>query len=147
MNGERPGLRERVPRQGIAARARGGTFPGVAPALGGSMSPRLLALLGTLAAFGALTGVALADVGYLGILEPHFQSWGAGQVFADLAILALLACFWMVRDARARGVSAWPFVALTLVGGSFGPLLYLAVREVREARGSAVARAAAGARA
>ena len=93
------------------------------------MSMRLLFLVLVLALFGALTAVALADVGYLGILAPHFQSWGAGQVLADLVILALLGCVWMVEDARARGAAAWPFVLLTLVGGSFGVLLYLVARE------------------
>lgn len=71
------------------------------------------------------------DVGYLGILKPHFLSWGAAQVFADLVILAVLACVWMVKDAPQRGLSAWPFVLITLVAGSFGPLCYLAVRELR----------------
>jgi hypothetical protein len=95
------------------------------------MSIRMLALLIVILSFGTLTAVALLDVGYLGIIAPHFQSWGAGQVLADLAILALLACVWMVDDARARGLPAWPFVLLTMVGGSFGPLSYLVVREVR----------------
>jgi len=93
------------------------------------MSMRLLSLVLVLALFGALTAVALADVGYFGILAPHFQSWGAAQVLADLVILALLGCAWMVQDARARGTSAWPYVLLTLVGGSFGVLVYLLVRE------------------
>jgi len=95
------------------------------------MSTRLLLLLVVTAAFGVLSAIAIADVGYLGILEPHFQSWGAGQVFADLVILAILGCIWMVADSRSSGVNAWPFVAVTLVGGSFGVLLYLIWREVR----------------
>ena len=95
------------------------------------MSTRLLALLVVTAAFGILTAIALADVGYLGIFEPHFQSWGPGQVFADLVILAVLGCLWMVGDSRSSGIPAWPFVALTLVGGSFGVLFYLIWREVR----------------
>ena len=41
-------------------------------------------------------------------------------MFADLVILAVLACIWMVKDAPARGLSPWPFVALTVVLGSFG---------------------------
>jgi hypothetical protein len=93
------------------------------------MSNRLLLLALVLAAFGALSAIALGDVGYWGILAPHFRSWGAAQVFADLVILAGLGCAWMVGDARARGVKAWPYVALTLVGGSFGVLLYLVQRE------------------
>jgi hypothetical protein len=95
------------------------------------MPGRFLALLAVIALFSALTVVALLDVGYLGILAPHFQSWGAGQVFADLVILCALSCIWMVADGRARGLNPWPFVALTLFGGSFGVLFYLVLRELR----------------
>ena len=38
------------------------------------MSGRLIALILVIAAFGALTTVALMDVGYVGILAPHFRS-------------------------------------------------------------------------
>ena len=93
------------------------------------MSSRLLILIGVFASFSVLTGLALMEVGYFGILEPLFKSWGAGQVLADLVIACLLACIWMVKDAKQRGVSAWPFIAITLVLGSFGPLLYLLARE------------------
>jgi hypothetical protein len=96
-----------------------------------AMSSRLTVLSVVIAAFGALTLAALADVGYLGIFEPHFQSLGGAQVLADLVILGALAIVWMVGDARERGVAAWPFVLLTLAAGSFGPLLYLVVRELR----------------
>ena len=96
------------------------------------MSSRLLLLLVVVAAFGVLTALALLDVGYFGILAPHFKSWGEGQVLADLVILAVLSCIWMLNDAPQRGLAAWPFIAITLVAGSFGPLLYLAVRELRK---------------
>jgi hypothetical protein len=95
------------------------------------MSARLIALFVVIGLFGVLSAFALADVGYVGILEPHFQSWGGGQVFADLVILAVLACFWMAADARSSGVNPWPFVAVTLVAGSFGPLFYLVARELK----------------
>jgi hypothetical protein len=95
------------------------------------MSGRLLTLIVVIALFGALSVLAMMDVGYFGIIEPHFQSWGGGQVFADLAILAILSCFWMVGDARERGISPWPFIAITVVAGSFGPLFYLVARELR----------------
>ncbi len=92
------------------------------------MNGRFLLLLAVTAAFGALSLVALMDVGYFGIFEPHFQSWGGAQVFADLVIVCLLACVWMINDARTSGISAWPFVVLTLLAGSFGPLAYLLLR-------------------
>ena len=98
------------------------------------MSLRLLALLVVVGLFGALTVVAILDVGILGIFRPHFQAWGPAQVFADLVILAVLSCIWMVADARARGANAWPFVILTVLAGSFGPLLYLVARELRRYR-------------
>jgi len=98
------------------------------------MSIRLVTLLVVIVLFGALTVVALLDVGYLGIVRPHFQAWGPAQVLADLVILAVLSCVWMVGDARARGTNPWPFVLLTLVAGSFGPLFYLVARELRRYR-------------
>ncbi len=78
--------------------------------------------------FGALTAVALANHGYWGIIAPHFRTFGAGQVFADLVISLSLAVVWMWHDARTIGRAAWPWIALTLVLGSFGPLIYLLTR-------------------
>lgn len=97
------------------------------------MSLRLVALAAATLAFAVITTLALTTVGFLGILRPHFTSWGEVQVFVDLVILGVLACIWLARDARASGLSAWPFVILTLAAGSFGPLAYLMVREVRDA--------------
>ena len=93
------------------------------------MTTRALGLLTVIIAFGALSAKALADHGFWGIIAPHFQTFGAAQVLADLVILALLSCVWMVSDARTRGLNPWPFVVLTLAAGSFGPLFYLLRRE------------------
>ena len=101
------------------------------------MSGRLVALITVIVGFSVLSALALLDVGFFGILEPHFRSWGGAQVFTDLVIALLLACIWMLNDARERGLSAWPFIAITLVLGSFGPLLYLVVRELRSTSRSA----------
>jgi hypothetical protein len=105
---------------------------------------RIAVLTLALAAFGGLTAVALAQVGYLGILLPHFASAGGLQVLVDLVIALTLVMVWMVADARRRGRTVWPWIALTLVAGSFGPLGYLlagALRERRE-RGAAAPAAA-----
>ncbi len=92
-------------------------------------SRTLILILGiVISAFTLITGLALADVGYFGIFEPHFQSWGGAQVFTYLLILALLSCFWMKKDSHTSGLSAWPFIGLTFVADSFGILLYLFVR-------------------
>ena len=95
------------------------------------MSGRFIVLAAVIFGFGVLTTLALMDVGYFGIVAPHFRSWGGGQVLTDLVIMCVLACIWMGNDARESGLPVWPFVALTVFAGSFGPLLYLAAREMR----------------
>ena len=79
----------------------------------------------TLVLFSALSAIALWNHGYWGLFEPHFKTFGAGQVLADLVIAVSLAMLWMWHDAKATGRNAWPWLALSLVAGSFGPLLYL----------------------
>ncbi|MCX7618974.1 abscisic acid-deficient protein Aba4 family protein [Tepidiforma sp.] len=94
------------------------------------MAPRLVSWLAAAAAaaFGVFTAAVLVQVGLRGIFEPALSEWGPAQVFADLVIMALITIGWMVRDARERGIAAWPFVLLTLATGSFGPLAYLIAR-------------------
>ena len=79
----------------------------------------------TLAAFSALSAVAVWQHGYWGIIAPHFQTFGAGQVLADLVISLSLVMVWMWRNATATGRNPWPWLVLTLAAGSFGPLVYL----------------------
>ncbi|MFN2427516.1 MAG: DUF2834 domain-containing protein [Candidatus Binatia bacterium] len=86
-------------------------------------------LVVTLVLFGALTAAAVWQHGYWGILEPHFQSFGGAQVFADLAIALALVLVWMWHDAKATGRNVWPWVLVTLTFGSFGPLFYLLTRK------------------
>ncbi len=86
----------------------------------------------TLILFGALSAVALWQVGYLGILLPHFQSFGAGQVLADLVIALTLFMVWMWHDAKATGRNPWPWIAATIALGSFGPLVYLLTRKAND---------------
>jgi hypothetical protein len=79
--------------------------------------------------FGALSAVALWQHGFWGIVAPHFQSFGAGQVFADLVIALTLVMVWMWHDAQATGRNAWPWILATLLVGSFSPLVYLLTRK------------------
>ncbi|VVN67065.1 hypothetical protein PS712_00168 [Pseudomonas fluorescens] len=61
------------------------------------------------------------------------------QVVIDLYLLATLACIWMYQDARKRGWSALavvPYLLLTAVFVSIGPLLYLVVRGLQERKRS-----------
>lgn len=62
------------------------------------------------------------------------------QVVIDLYLLATLAGVWMYTDARKRGRSALsvaPYLLLTAIFVSIGPLLYLVVRGLqdRQSRG------------
>jgi hypothetical protein len=83
----------------------------------------------TIALFGALTAAALWQTGILGIIDWHVKTFGGGQVFADLVIALTLAMVWMWHDAKATGRNVWPWIALTLATGSFGPLIYLLTRQ------------------
>jgi len=94
---------------------------------GPSMQRGLIILV--LILFGSLTAIALWQYGYWGILAPHFQSFGAAQVFADLVIALTLVMVWMWQDAKAAGRNPWPWIIATLFLGSFGPLIYLLTRQ------------------
>lgn len=50
-------------------------------------------------------------------------------MLADLVIALVLVMGWMWRDAKASGRGIWPWIAITLAFGSFGPLLYLLTRK------------------
>jgi hypothetical protein len=78
-----------------------------------------------LAAFGAFSVYAMVQVGYFGIFQAGMASVGAWQILLDLLIMAAVAMMFIWRDARRSGRSFWPFAAITLIAGSFGPLLYL----------------------
>src|SRR5690606_8036640 len=58
------------------------------------------------------------------------SSIDTAQVVIDLYIMAFLASVWMVYDNRLRGrsfVKIIPYIGITLVFVSIGPLLYLVV--------------------
>ncbi len=90
----------------------------------------------TLIPFAALSGVALWQYGYWGIISPHFQNFGAAQVLADLLIALVLAIVWMWQDAKTIGRNPWPWLMATLILGSFGPLVYLLTRPSGSQSGS-----------
>ena len=87
-------------------------------------SARTLAII-LLIPFTALTAYAVMQVGYIGIFDYHRHSPAGWQVFADLVIALLLVLLWLVPHAKESGRNPWPWVVLTLLLGSFGPLLYL----------------------
>jgi hypothetical protein len=65
------------------------------------------------------------------------------QVVIDLYLLATLAGVWMYQDARKRGqsgLSVIPYLLITAVFVSVGPLLYLVVRGLKNRRNCVDAR-------
>lgn len=83
-----------------------------------------------LIALGIVTGFAFREGGYIGIFEAGLANWGSRQIFLDLVIGLFL--FWYVvwRDTLKKGPFPWLFFVITLVLGSFGPLLYFLTRSV-----------------
>jgi uncharacterized membrane protein len=80
-----------------------------------------------LAAFGGLTGYALATDGYDGF-RTVLSTLTGWMLLADLTIALALVLAWVWQDARVRGVSVLPYAVLTATLGSIGPLLYLVRR-------------------
>jgi uncharacterized membrane protein len=82
--------------------------------------------LSTLAfiALGGITALALWHDGLVGIFAATASSYGSMQIFADLVIALTLVMIWMWGDAKKTRRNIWPWLILTLVAGSFGPLLY-----------------------
>ena len=95
------------------------------------MNAKQIGLSVVLADFVALTGYAVYQYGYVGFFETMLSSAVGVTALADLVIALTLVLAWMVRDAKETGVSALPYVLLTLGLGSVGPLLYLIRREGR----------------
>lgn len=99
------------------------------------------ALVIVIIAFAALTAWAVHRVGLLGIFTAATADPGAVQIFIDLVIACTLAVIWMIDDARRHGLNPWPWVLLTVLAGSFGPLFYLVRRagsaHVSPSRGTA----------
>ena len=78
-------------------------------------------------AFADLNAYVVWQYGYGGFLQLVTANAATVAVFVDLTIALLMVCAWMWRDARRRGIRFAPYMALTLVLGSMGPLLYLVV--------------------
>lgn len=88
------------------------------------LNPRVLAAAVGLPFLAFSMWVTVTE-GYFGFLTVAGREPWALQVLLDLAIAAVFAAQWMIRDARARGRNPWPWVAATLVVGSIAPLTYV----------------------
>lgn len=89
------------------------------------MNAKQVGLEIVLVGFSALTAYAVYQHGYIGFFELTLANAATVTAFVDLTIALSLMLLWMWRDARERGGSFLPYLALTLTLGSVGPLLYL----------------------
>jgi hypothetical protein len=96
------------------------------------MKLRLFSVIAAFVAFTIYTAIVVANHGYTGFLELAMTGgWGA-QIFIDLCIALLLFTIWMVADARAHGITVWPYFLAILTTGSVGALAYLVHRTAKE---------------
>jgi hypothetical protein len=88
------------------------------------MNARQVAIVVVIVLFGALTAVPLHQYGYFGIFTLLLANSATIQVSVDLVIALSLLAIWIWSDATERGISPLPFIVITALAGSFGPLLY-----------------------
>jgi drug/metabolite transporter (DMT)-like permease len=90
-------------------------------------------LIAVLIVFGALTAYSVHFSGglveFLQALTLHPANW---QVFFDLVIVMCLLLVFMKRDAKKTGRPFWPWAIVSLLVGSFGPLLYFITAKNKE---------------
>lgn len=90
----------------------------------------------------ALLAFSLYTVWSMVISEQSLLAFGlellsrpdTAQIVIDLYLLASLAALWMYRDARDKGrslLAILPYLALTAVFASLGPLAYIVVEGFR----------------
>lgn len=85
-------------------------------------------LLADFIGFTAFTGYILLEYG-MGWVNVALSNPVSTLITVDLCIALSMVMAWIYSDAKARNVSPWPYLALTLFTGSVGTLLYLLVRE------------------
>lgn len=82
-------------------------------------------LITVTAAFALFSAAVVAHTGLFGFYRQLLDSPAAWQTLVDIGIALVLVLVWMHQDARRHGRAFWPWVPVTLLLGSFGPLLYL----------------------
>ncbi len=75
--------------------------------------------------FAGMTAWVLTKYSYLDFFELIGANAATLLLSFDLVICLTMICSWMIRDARAQGRRAWPYVAVAATFGAAGPLLYL----------------------
>lgn len=79
--------------------------------------------------FLALTGWAIYQHGYFGIFERALESSATILLAVDLLLAIVMVVAWMWNDAARHGLRVWPYLLISAIFGSAGPMLYLIRRE------------------
>lgn len=79
--------------------------------------------------FLSLTAYAIYQHGYLGIFAQVFESTATILLAVDLLLAIVMVAAWMWTDASRHNLRVWPYLLLTALFGSAGPMLYLIRRE------------------
>jgi len=87
--------------------------------------------------FLSLSTWAVSVHGYAGFFEALGANAATITAGTDLVIALGLITVWMWRDAKATGRNVVPYVGLTALLGSVGPLAYLLLSSPERAAGSA----------
>jgi hypothetical protein len=105
------------------------TPPGHAPARETAVMQRLRPFLILVAVlFTAYSTMVVVDHGYTGFISLALrEAWGM-QMLLDLCISLTMVSSLLVIDARRRKRAAWPWVVITALLGSVGPLWYLVLQ-------------------
>jgi len=92
------------------------------------MSGKKIVLLLVLVDFVAVSIWGISQVGLVGLFTGAVASPAGVVGSVDLVIALGLISVWVVQDARSRGAAFLPYLVLTVLAGSVGPLLYLLLR-------------------
>ncbi len=93
------------------------------------MNTKQIVLSILLVDFIALTVWAVIEVGFFNIFAGILANPGSIQVGVDLVLACGMIAAWMWVDARKHGLRVAPYLVLTAILGSIGPLVYLIRRE------------------
>lgn len=105
------------------------------------MNRKQILLSIVLVALVALDAYAIYLYGYIGFFRMAMLNFAGVTSIVDMVIALMLILMWIGNDAEQRGISALPYILLTLVLGSVGPLLYL-IRRFADATADSPALAA-----
>lgn len=93
------------------------------------MNWKIALLIAVTVAFLGLTAYVPYVYGPIDWLPPLFDNPATVLVTVDLCLALTMLGGWIVADARRRGISPAPYLAIMVMTGSAGALLYLIRRE------------------